>query len=349
MRIFPALVMEVFLSALILGPLLTTFRWREYFSSYSFFSYFLNVLGDIHYTLPGVFDNNPTPDYVNGQLWTIPVELDCYGILTVTALLGVAKRNNWLFIITSVLAIVFSLPQLGFNDFHAYGPKGFLLILSFLFGVSLYLMRRHVALSQSLFLVSLSTYWVFTMNQNFVYLSALPLAYVTIFLGLQNPPKTFFIRGADYSYGVYLYGFPLQQTICYLFPSFRIWYVNALSGVALALLSAYLSWTFVESRVLRHRKIGVSFASSLAERLKCAGTQDFSRLYSCEAAPGLSGCILGDVSLVLRRHGEIGFGVYLIHIPDGPPFGLRRFAGARAISQSLSPEAEPPIAPSLSG
>jgi peptidoglycan/LPS O-acetylase OafA/YrhL len=35
MRIFPALVVEVFISALVIGPLLTTFTWRMYFPTIS--------------------------------------------------------------------------------------------------------------------------------------------------------------------------------------------------------------------------------------------------------------------------------------------------------------------------
>ena len=132
-------------------------------------------------------------------------------------------------------------------------------------------MRRQIAFSQTLFLISLSAYWVFIMNRNYVYLSALPLSYMTIFLGLQNPPRTVFIRGADYSYGVYLYGFPLQQAICSPVSFLAVLVFNAVSGVALALVAACLSWTFVESKVLGHRKCVISFVSSQAERLRRAG------------------------------------------------------------------------------
>ena len=267
MRIFPALTVEVLISALILGPLLTTVQWREYFSSSVLFRYFLNVTGDIHYYLPGMFANNPTADMVNVQLWTIPLELYCYAAITVFAVLGITKRSPWLFVLTFAMALlVTALPQFGWTDLPPFGPLKLSLIFSFLFGVSLYILRRRISFSRPLFFIAVSAYWAFSMNQNFVYLSPLPLAYMTVFLGLQNPPRTLFVRGADYSYGVYLYGFPLQQAICYLFPSYRIWYVNALSGVALALVAAYLSWTFVESKVLDHKKRVVSFVSSQSER-----------------------------------------------------------------------------------
>lgn len=84
-RIVPALTVEVLLSALILGPIFTTKPLSEYFSSRSFFTYFLNVAGDVHFNLPGVFADNPHPSIVNGQLWTVPWELRCYMLLAAIA------------------------------------------------------------------------------------------------------------------------------------------------------------------------------------------------------------------------------------------------------------------------
>lgn len=72
-RIMPALAVEVLLSALILGPLLTTASLGSYFADPVLHSYFWNILGDIHYKLPGLFQQNPT-DLVNGQLWTVPYQ-----------------------------------------------------------------------------------------------------------------------------------------------------------------------------------------------------------------------------------------------------------------------------------
>src|SRR5260370_18233609 len=54
-RIMPALTVEVLLSALVLGPLLTTASLENYFLSTIFRLYFLNIVGDIHYYLPDVF------------------------------------------------------------------------------------------------------------------------------------------------------------------------------------------------------------------------------------------------------------------------------------------------------
>src|SRR5215469_12102212 len=65
----PALTVEVFLSAIILGPLLTTVSHGNYFTSGEFYSYFLNIVGEIHYSLPGVFVTNPVP-WLDGPVGT---------------------------------------------------------------------------------------------------------------------------------------------------------------------------------------------------------------------------------------------------------------------------------------
>jgi peptidoglycan/LPS O-acetylase OafA/YrhL len=87
-RIYPALVVEVVLSAFLIGVFVTTYPLAGYFSDPLFFLYLRNALGDIHYFLPGVFANNPWPGVVNFQLWTVPFELLCYVLLTALVLLA---------------------------------------------------------------------------------------------------------------------------------------------------------------------------------------------------------------------------------------------------------------------
>lgn len=269
MRIFPALTVEVLISALIIGPLVTVVALTSYFSSPDFYRYFLNILGHITFYLPGVFEDLPVSGVVNKQLWTVPVELHCYIVITILALLGVARRPFRLFAVTLVTMALFAMLSFAGVKKPAFdgAAPSYLLILSFLCGAVVYLMRQRVAFSWTLFFASTAAYAALVMSADTLYLSTFPVAYMTVFLGLQNPPKTIFIRGADYSYGIYLYGFPLQQGISYLFPHQRIWYFNALGGVALAFACAYLSWTFIESRVLSERKSVLSLVSSACARI----------------------------------------------------------------------------------
>ena len=84
LRIVPALFVEVVLCALVLGPTVTSLPLSDYFSAPEFRTYWFNVIGFIHYFLPGVFHENPLP-IVNLSLWTVPFELECYVGLAILA------------------------------------------------------------------------------------------------------------------------------------------------------------------------------------------------------------------------------------------------------------------------
>jgi peptidoglycan/LPS O-acetylase OafA/YrhL len=226
LRIFPALIVEVFLSALVLGPLVTTLPLSEYFTDRKFFSYFLNIIGDIHYLLPGVFSDRPFPqNTVNAQLWTVPFELECYVAITALAVFGFVKRPKWLFWASVGLILALTIRDNTVGPLHlANGkPPGKLLVASFLFGVSLYVLRRRIICNFFLFGASVFSSWILMDHTRTIYLAAAPIAYLTVYLGVANPNRISLINASDYSYGIYLYSYPIQQSIAYLFPATRIW------------------------------------------------------------------------------------------------------------------------------
>src|ERR1700761_8209650 len=103
-RIVPALAVDILFAALLIGPLVTTLPVRLYFTDTSFVSYFLNIVGSMHYALPGVFGTNPSSE-VNGALWTVPFEISCYVILTALMLSGAMKRPRAVPLLTFVVLI----------------------------------------------------------------------------------------------------------------------------------------------------------------------------------------------------------------------------------------------------
>lgn len=88
LRIFPALIVVVLLSVLVLGPLATTLSIAGYFGNISVLMYLKNIFLYPVYYLPGVFQSNPYPIAVNGSLWSLPVEFSMY-LLTPLLLLNV--------------------------------------------------------------------------------------------------------------------------------------------------------------------------------------------------------------------------------------------------------------------
>jgi len=251
-RIMPALSVEVLLSALILGPLLTSKPLGAYFSDPVFQSYFWNILGDIHYRLPGLFESNPVP-LVNGQLWTVPYELICYLMLTGLSVFGIFKRRRWL-LLCLVALYVAEIANTAFRPNLDYkGPGGTTLLISFVAGLVIYRYRDMIAWSKSLFAIALVLSLILTNFPNGIRFVAIPAAYCVVYLGLLDPSKNKIILSGDYSYGLFLYGFPIQQAIMSISPGLRQWYTNILVSLPCAVFVAVCSWWLVEKPVLAHR------------------------------------------------------------------------------------------------
>jgi peptidoglycan/LPS O-acetylase OafA/YrhL len=243
LRIFPALAVDTLFSATVLGLLLTTLPPEVYVSSPGFRAYFLNMFGDIHYFLPGVFAFNPYP-LVNVQLWTIPYELGCYLALVGLALAGVYRRRA-LFLAITLVAILLLQTWIPATDYR-HG----LAVPSFLAGVAMHLYRDRVPWSPWLFLTALLAMAATAVIPHMARCLPIPLAYVTVFLGTLNPKKVWPIKAGDYSYGMYLYGFPMAQALIATVPAARVWYGNFVLTTLAAGGLAFLSWHVVEKSFL---------------------------------------------------------------------------------------------------
>lgn len=243
-RIVPALLVDTLFIAVIAGPFLTTHSVGDYFSNSQLHAYFLNIIGDIHYYLPGVFKKNPT-DIVNGQLWTIPFELACYTYLAILALIGVHRSR-----VGFALIVLGGIAALQIHQFHIGGGAWRTPEVCFFVGVLFYVWRDLIAWRQSYFWASFLLSMLLTATSTLGYVLALPITYMTVYLGLLHPAKVSLLKAGDYSYGLYLYGFPLQQIVYSFLPIARVWWGNILIGLPVSLLFAAISWHFVEHKIL---------------------------------------------------------------------------------------------------
>jgi peptidoglycan/LPS O-acetylase OafA/YrhL len=257
-RIYPALAVEVALSAFLIGMAVTAFPLATYFQDPLLLKYLLNVIGDIHYNLPGVFENNPVPKIVNAQLWTVPIELLCYMALTVLVLLGGVQRKILIPLAALGLGLAHLILRLHTDHWQLPNPGGVfgdtLLVVCFLAGVSLYLFRDKIVWSSRMFagalIASIPLLWFVPFGD---YPGVLTITYVTVYLGLTNVRRLSLIKGADYSYGMYLYGYVIQQLFVYLAAP-RFWWVTALVCVPASALFAAFSWHFIEKPAQNLRK-----------------------------------------------------------------------------------------------
>lgn len=275
LRIVPALAVDIVVCALIIGPLVTPVALSYYFSSADFFKYFLNIVGWIHYSLPGVFENNPT-HRVNGALWTVPWEIFCYIIMSglmITSIIKSWRKTALLtagFIIAG-LVIQAAGPHLPYRVNLVLGTifvsRGAQLVFAFLLGILAYQLRDMIPHSRVLLAISaaiaiaaifvLSSASIETVPNRIIVIPA--LVYITTFIGLTPVPLPSVFHKGDYSYGVYLYHDPFLQILIGLAPGvFLVPKTGALAlyaiGICAAMTVAVFSWHMIEKPILGMRK-----------------------------------------------------------------------------------------------
>jgi peptidoglycan/LPS O-acetylase OafA/YrhL len=228
---------------------------HDYYRSGQTWHYFTNVVGLINYHLPGVFTHNPKSG-VNWSLWTVPFELGCYAIMGCLMIFKLLRRP------AVVVAMAVAFVVLGFSDLPVFSSGGAKLYIAFLLGIAGYLYRDRLPYSRLLFggcvlfLGGLSLLrpapW---MSPALLNLIVGPVAvYVTIFIGHTKIPKIPVLNSGDYSYGIYLYGNPIQQAVRAALPWTNTAWLNLLVAVPLILAFAAVSWHGLEKPVLKFRR-----------------------------------------------------------------------------------------------
>jgi peptidoglycan/LPS O-acetylase OafA/YrhL len=256
-RLVPALAVEVVLTALGLGLVFTTLPIGEYLRSPEFHAYFLNIVGYIHYTLPGVFNGQQ----LNVQLWTIPYELECYMMIVALAALGIVRRRKLLLVLLAVGVIAGSLLSY-FNNWPTLQSvvSGRALVLGFLAGAVVYQFRDKVIYSKYLFIAScVATYALFALP-HLSYIGLLPLAYATVYFGTLKLPKVPF---GDLSYGVYLFHFPIAFTLYRVAGNAMAWWALIPIVIATTGVFAMATWTLIEHPTLKRKRQLLSFVDRI--------------------------------------------------------------------------------------
>ena len=198
------------------------------------------------YRLPGVFEANPFPGVVNGSLWTLPWELRMYAILGAAWIATRAWRSAGdrpMHVVIVALALLGLLTKIGHPDSPTVN-----LVFMFFSGAAFHVLRQHVR-----YRLDVAAACAVVLALSILYRPAFVIAYHLclgyILFTLAYVPKCWQPRH-DYSYGIYIYAFPIQQTLVLLFPGIA-WYEMAAAAIPLAVAAGALSWHLIEKPALR--------------------------------------------------------------------------------------------------
>ncbi len=257
-RIFPAYVTVVVLCA-ILFVSLSTLTWHEYFCV-AWLKYLLSnllLLNFLHPELPGVFTDHRITA-VNGALWTIKIEFMFYVCLPF--LLWLMRRFGALKVMLAVyaLAISYSMLMQYLGRSHAFylvlerqlpGQLAF-----FVSGMCCYHYFEYFKKYAHYLLMVAIPVLLLSYDHDALYpLYPLSLAVNVIYFAMVLVYLGNWGKFGDFSYGIYIWHFPLIQS----FISLGVFDVSPWLGAGLTLLClfafAYLSWHWVEKPFLQRR------------------------------------------------------------------------------------------------
>ncbi|MGB6030359.1 MAG: acyltransferase [Rhodanobacter sp.] len=260
LRIFPALFVICVLTIFVAGPLTTSLPLSQYFSYLHTFGYFRNVLLYPIYDLPGVFTDNAYPIAVNGSLWSLPIEFAMYLVLPFVMLLSRALGSKSLVVIITLSFCIFSLkfvridPPITHPVFYGSDLISMLDVAPyFMIGavVSACQLERLLDPVVALFLAFLVALFPPSSASVSELVLFVLLPYCTLSLAMSYQRVLAKAgRFGDFSYGLYLYGFLVQQTVNHFTHNALSALQNALVSLPIALVLAVLSWYYVEKPML---------------------------------------------------------------------------------------------------
>ena len=214
------------------------------------------VLEEPHY--PGAFATNPLPLAIDSPVWTIRYEVACYAMVFALGITG-ALRWRWLVLVTFAAVALGYATDFGIRMPAWVGGPGYVarhwtrLPAFYLAGVVLYLYRDRVPIHGGLASAALAGLAAGLMDPPLLAVALVVCgSYLVIWVAYQRWARLpRFAAHGDYSYGTYLYGFPIQQSIVW-------WTREAITplrlfatAAPLAVIAGVASWHLVERPFVR--------------------------------------------------------------------------------------------------
>ena len=267
-RIWPALAFVLLASIFVIGPLATNHDLVTYFTNPQTFLYFKHQilmqtwgtqsLG--YYNLPGVFAENNFKYTVNASLWSLVAEVFAYIALVAVFLIGLLEKRLatimiFLISVDSILPsrIIFTFLPTGNEDF-SYLP------FCFASGAFFAIHKAQIAIDASLPLGFALLSYLFKENLGGVHFFYLTIFTSALYLATRHRIVQNMRLPFDVSYGVFLWGFPIQQLLSQYLPNVTGGR-HVLIAMFLAILAGTVSWLYVEEKFINMgKRVSKAFA-----------------------------------------------------------------------------------------
>ena len=208
--------------------------------------------GSILFNVPGAFNNN-VYKALNGSLWTLPQEFRLYFFIFLISVVS-SRFSKRQFLAINFLTLFLLLhspsnvPWIGSSDALLGNENAVINSIFFLIGSSFYILEADRLRSFAQLFLSFLFYSFWLGQRETHILFFISIIFFVMFLAKVAPLDHLRLPG-DYSYGVYLYGWPAGQFLFHFFPHLIPEYAFFFTAI-IALGLAIPSWHFLEAVVL---------------------------------------------------------------------------------------------------
>ncbi len=256
LRIQPLLIVVTLLSIFLIGPLFTQLDIKSYFTQPATWSYLRNIFPPtgIQYPLPGVFDGNTEQNSVNGSLWTLVLEERFYIVSMIVFFFSIQRRRFfYLFFVALYNVFCFTNAFLWhFSDMGIFqGIIAFYALLFFNSGLLYHLGIDFNKTKKGLLLILSAIFLILSAqspDRSLLMVCIIPVFIVQL-AHLKGALNKTAIYG-DFTYGIYIFSFPVQQCIIALTGGRINPYPLFFMTILITLPLAILSWHLLEKKML---------------------------------------------------------------------------------------------------
>ena len=237
-RIFPPLIIMLFITTFIISPFFYT-QSKFYFFNLSPYLYFLkNTFLLTTHTISGVFSNNVYFESINGSLWTLPVEFLLYIFLFIIYKFGILKQKNIKYSIFLLLILTFLQPI--FINISPILNTIIPLVLIYFSSSLIYSLNNTKIFNNKLFILLFIILIISFIFNCYTFTKILLLPYVVIFIGRLARKNVLKSNIENLSYEIYLYGFFIQQCVVYILGSNNSVFLNIIFSITITISISYV-------------------------------------------------------------------------------------------------------------
>lgn len=223
-RLYPEYIFCLIITALVIGPIFSELTITEYFAGSTVWDYiFNNIRLYITYNLPGMFQYNPYVGAVNGSLWTMPVEVFMYVVFFICFILvSKIKNGKYVYGILVCIIVTIFLGKIAFfshSRFVVYATDWMMAlnVVPYMFIGGIYYfydIRKYLSVQWSIILLLGIGFILFNTEVIREFICIIILPYIVFSIGFSERQELRFkFLKSEYSYGIYLWGFVVQQCL----------------------------------------------------------------------------------------------------------------------------------------